>query len=283
MTAQEEQLLNALVERVNQTQLQEKDPDAENLLSRSLQPNPDAIYILAQTVLVQNIALDQARAQVEQLQQQAQQTRQPARATSFLGGLLGRREPESAPAQPQPQQYQPVPQYAQAPPQYAQTQFPQPQYVPVPAEQPSFLRGAMQTAAGVAAGALAFEGVESILHGFGHPAYGWGSPGLMGGGGGGFDRPVEETVVNNYYDEPKAQGGGEHHGLEQGGEQRFHDAADQGGAQLSDASYDTSGDRDELDMGEHDDSLNDDSSGFLDDSGGFDDGGGDDSGGFDNV
>ena len=240
MTPQEEQLLNALVERVNQTQLQEKDPDAEALLNRSLGPNPDAIYILAQTVLVQNIALDQARAQVDQLQQQAQQTRQPARqparATTFLGSLLGRRDPEPAPVQPQPPQYQPVPQYAQAPPpqQYTQTQLPQPQYVPVPAEQPSFLRGAMQTAAGVAAGALAFEGVESILHGFGHPAYGWGSPGLMGGGGG-FDRPVEETVVNNYYDDPNAQGGLERHGLEHGGE-HFHDAADQGGAQLSDAS-----------------------------------------------
>jgi uncharacterized protein len=285
LTPQEEQLLNALTERVNQTQLQEKDPDAEALLNRSLQPNPDAIYILAQTVLVQNIALDQARAQVEQLQQQvqqAQQTRQPARATSFLGGLLGRREPEPMPAEPQPQ-YQPVPQYGQvAPPpqQYAPTQVPQPQYVPVPAEQPSFLRGAVQTAAGVAAGALAFEGVESILHGFGHPAYGWGSPGLMGGG---FDRPVEETVVNNYYDDPNAQGG----------EHGFHDSADQGGAQFSDASYETSGEGDDRDTSDRDVSLNDDSSDFddsgnddgsgFDDSGSFDDGGGFDNGGDDTV
>ena len=304
MTPQEEQLLNALVERVNQTQLQEKDPDAEALLNRSLGPNPDALYILAQTVLVQNIALDQARAQVTQLQQQvqqAQQTRQPAHATSFLGGLLGRREPESAPSQGSQEfvsgsrsgQYQPVPPYAQvAPPpqQYAQTQVPQPQYIPVPAEQPSFLRGATQTAAGVAAGALAFEGVESILHGFGHPAYGGGSPGMMAGG---FDRPAEETVINNYYDDPNAQGGLEHHGLEQGGEDRFRDSADQRGAQLRDASYATSGDDNELDMGERDDPSNDDSSDFdnsgnddgsgFDDSGSFDDGGGFDSGGDDTV
>ena len=93
--------MNALVGRVNQTQLQEKDPDAEALLNRSLRPKPEALYILAQTVLVQNIALYQARARVAQLQQ-AQQTRQPAHATSFLGSLLGRCEPESAPAQPQP-------------------------------------------------------------------------------------------------------------------------------------------------------------------------------------
>lgn len=306
MTPQEEQLLNALVERVNQTQLEEKDLDAEALLNRSLEPNRDALYILAQTVLVQNIALDQARAQVAQLQQQieqAQQTRQPAHATSFLGSLLGRREPESASGQPQPQappsrdpqepvsgswsgQYQPVPQYAQvAPPpqQYAQTQVPQPPYIPVPAGQPSFLRGAMQTAAGVAAGALAFEGVESILHGFGHPAYGWGSPGLMGGG---FDRPVEETVVNNYYGDTNA-----HHGLEQGGEHHFRDSADQGGAQLNDASYVTADDAKQLDQSDRDDSSNygssdfdnsgnDDGSGF-DDSGSFNDGGGFDNGGGD--
>ena len=73
MTPQEEQLLNSLIERVNQTQLQEKDPDAEALLNQSLGRNPDALYIMAQTVLVQNIALDQARAQVIQLQEQVQQ------------------------------------------------------------------------------------------------------------------------------------------------------------------------------------------------------------------
>jgi hypothetical protein len=54
----------------------------------------------------------------------------------------------------------------------------------------------MQTAAGVAAGALAFEGVESILHGmggFGHPGYGMGGfgmgPGMGMMGGSGFERP----------------------------------------------------------------------------------------------
>jgi hypothetical protein len=55
-----------------------------------LAANPDALYVMAQTVLVQNIALDQAKAQVAQLQQQVQQARQqPAHATSFLGNLLG--------------------------------------------------------------------------------------------------------------------------------------------------------------------------------------------------
>ncbi len=321
MTPQEEQLLNSLVERVNQTQLQEKDPDAEALLNRSLGPNQDALYILAQTVLVQNIALEQAKAQVTELQQQAQRARQPAHATSFLGSLLGRHDPEPTPAPaPQPasqlagyQQpgYQPVnPQYAQpAPPPFAQGQYLDPQYAPVQSGPPSFLRGAMQTAAGVAAGALAFEGVEAVLHGiggFGHPGYGWGGPGIGMGGfgmssgmmGGGFERPVEETVVNNYYDEPGAHGA-EHHGLEQGGfdqggfdqgridqggERHFHQSADQSGAQLTDASYNTSGDdRNELDANNADDSANYDDANYdssgSDDGSGFDGGGSDDSGG----
>ena len=153
MTPQEEQLLNSLAERVNQTQLQEKDPDAEALLNRELGGNQDALYILAQSVLVQNIALEQAKAQVTQLQQQVQQAwQQPARATSFLGNLLGHRDPAPPPPQPTylpPQQgYVPPP---PPPPGYVDPQYQQ-QYAP--AGQPSFLRGAMQTAAGVAAGAI---------------------------------------------------------------------------------------------------------------------------------
>ena len=119
MTPQEQELLKQLTDRINQTQLQEKDPDAENMLGHELGANPDALYILAQTVLVQNIALDQAKGQIAQLQQQTQQARQqPAHATSFLGRLLGEKDPQPAPPPPQqqwggpqPPPYQPVQQY----------------------------------------------------------------------------------------------------------------------------------------------------------------------------
>jgi hypothetical protein len=296
VTPQEEQLLNSLVQKINQTQLQEKDPDAEALLNGGLGSNPDALYIMAQTVLVQNIALDQAKAQVAQLQQQVQQARQqPAHATSFLGNLLGHHDPPPQPAYLPPQQtYTPPP----PPPPGYDPQYQQPQYIP--AGQPSFLRGAMQTAAGVAAGALAFEGVEAVLHGmggFGHGGYGmpgmgmggFGMPGMMGAG---FERPVEETVVNNYYDQPGSQHA-EHSGFDQGSqqqEQHFHESSDQlsgqypdqGGAQLSDASYDRgSDDQGSFDNGTNDDGGSDDNI-SQDDGGGFDDGGGGfDSGGFD--
>lgn len=304
MTPQEEQLLNSLVERVNKTQLQEKDPDAETLLNQSLGSNPDALYIMAQTVLVQNIALEQAKAQVAQLQQQLQQARQqPAHATSFLGNLLGHRDPAPLPQPtylpPQQQGYVPPP----PPPPGYDPQYAQPQYIA--AGQPSFLRGAMQTAAGVAAGALAFEGVEAVLHGlggFGHPGFGYGMPGMgmggfgMGSGmmGGGFERPVEETVVNNYYDQPGGQehrmGQTEQGGFDHGGqEQHFHESADQGGAQFSDASYDQTGDdQGTFDNNNQDDTVldgnltqDDGGGGGFDDSGGSDGGGGFDGGGGD--
>ncbi len=277
MTPQEQQLLTQLTQRINQTQLQEKDEDAQNLLGRELGANPDALYIMAQTLVVQNLALEQLKSQVAQLQQARQQ---PVHATSFLGRLFGEHDqpqpprPQQAypPEQPYPSQsqayapqqpqggWQPVPQYPPAPSaQYAPPQYPPPQYVA--AGQPSFFRGAMQTAAGVAAGALVFEGVESLLHPYGHFGGGWG-PGMGGFGmgpgmgpgmgfGGGFERPIEETVVNNYYDQPGPINSGEHrveHNFGGGqdfqggehlrsGEQHFQNTGDGSGAVYSDANY----------------------------------------------
>ena len=51
----------------------------------------------------------------------------------------------------------------------------------------------MQTAAGVAAGEMMFQGMEDLFHGFGGHGGEFGR-GFDGGGGGG------ETVINNYYD-----------------------------------------------------------------------------------
>lgn len=287
MTPQEAQLLNSLIDRLNQTPLQEKDPEAEALLNQRLAGNPDALYMLAQTVLVQNIALDQAKAQVSQLQQQAQQRPQPAHSTSFLGRLLGERDEQPAPPQQAPAPpYQPVPQqYAPAPP-YPQYGLPQQvQYAPV-GGQPSFLRGAMQTAAGVAAGALAFQGVESILHGFGGGGFG---PGYGMGGFGMGERPVE--VINNYYDEP---GRGEHHVADQTGQSsdaydpRNNDSGDnlrgfddRNATAASNQDVSATDDASNFDdQSGYDDQNVDDGSGF-DDSGSFDDGGGGfDGGGF---
>lgn len=274
MTPQESTMLNDLVTKIQQTQLPEKDDEAEQFLQQRLGGNPDAMYILAQTVVVQNIALGQAKAQVQQLQQQVQDAQsrpqQPAHSTSFLGSLLGHHDspppPPQRPAAP-PQYYPPAPQYA-------------PEYAAAPPIPPSgggssFLRSAATTAAGVAAGALAFEGVESLLHGFGHGGGGFGGGGFGGGGFGA--SPGGETVINNYYDDPNQSAGGfgEHHEREAS----FDERPDGQGAQLNDASYepgysDPQG-VDTLDDDQTTGGVGDDSS--YDDSGSFGDGGGDDS------
>jgi hypothetical protein len=232
MTPQEETMLGDLVRRVQSTNLTEKDPDAQNLLDQQLGGHPDALYVLAQTVLVQNYALDQAKRQMEQLKQQAAPPA-PAKASSFLGSIFGHNDP---PQQPAAQSYAPVQQqYAQAPPasqwstpQGGQAYSPQaypPQYAPqaYPPQASggsSFLRSAATTAAGVAAGALAFEGVESLMHGFGqHAGFGGGGFGGFGGDSFGGGAPREE-IVNNYYDSP----GGDR------GEDRYDDRGDRDNA-----------------------------------------------------
>jgi len=229
MTPQEESMLNDLIGRVEQTRLTEKDPEAEDLLNQRLSRNPDALYILAQTVLVQKYALEQAEAQLRQ-------SRQPAHSTSFLGNLLGRRDPAPPPPPPQPA-YGAPPAYGQP---YGQGWSPVPAYgapPPPPGGGSSFLRSAATTAAGVAAGALAFEGVESLMHGFGHSAgFGEGS-GFGGFGGGG---APEETVINNYYQEPgREREDGDASNLQSAGDD-LRDDGDGQDLSLDDSSYDDS-------------------------------------------
>lgn len=291
-------MIGGLIDRVQKTQLPDKDLEAEHYLQAGLGSNRDALYILSQTVLVQQYALDQAQRQLADLKTQLDQARQqpPAepRHTSFLGSIFGshdddkenRTDRQSLPQQQgrgaQTTPYTPVPNYA--PPQpvygqpgYGQSGYGQPVgYPPQPGGfgQPGggFLRGAMQTAAGVAAGALAFQGVESLLHGFG------------GYGGGESGRP---EVINNYYGD--ADRGSDSRGLADYNSQNT--LATEAGNNDIDAdrfsgSTDTSGqsDADNLsasdDSGSFDDNLNDGGDSFSESGDSFSDdslGGGDDS------
>ncbi len=257
MNPQEQQMIAGLIQRVENTPLADKDPEAERYLQQGLGRNPDALYVLAQTVLVQGYALEQAQKQLADLRAQAQQIQQqPPKHTSFLGSIFGSDEP----ARPAPLSgatqpgYAPVPNYGPpSAPAYAQ-----PVYQQAPQQAGGgFLRGAMQTAAGVAAGAVAFEGIESLMHGFG--GHGGGSSfGSFGGG----DAPREE-IVNNYYGD-RDQG---EHGHERGfaGNDDIEDRRDDTTNTPSDFA-DTSGD---------DDASSDDFS--SDDSGDSGDAGSDDS------
>jgi uncharacterized protein len=274
MTPQEQEMIGDLMDRVQKTQLTEKDMDAEQMLQQGLGKNSDALYILAQTVLVQKYALEQAQAQLAQAKAQIEQMQQhpePKHATSFLGSLLGRNEaPAPPPPPPPPQGYAPQQGY--------------PQYAPVgggygaPTGGGGFLRNAMQTATGVAAGALAFEGIESLMHGFGHAAgYGQG----FGGFGGEGQRPAEE-VVNNYYGDDRGAGSGHEVSADERalGQQQDRDFGSLDSKSDRDSLYgagddsSSSGDDSDSDSDTNlDDSSSDSGSDFGDDgSGGGDDG-----------
>jgi uncharacterized protein len=205
MTPEERKMLEDLANRVSQTPAPPIDKEAEEFIRTRIGSRPDALYLMTQTVLIQNLALEQAKQQIQQLQQNAG-TPATQSSGSFLGGSGGQRPSNTGSQQ----------QTSYAPP-------PPPAYQPVPVSGPSsssspgsvlgggggsFLRGAAQTAAGVAAGALAFEGISSLFHGGEHlGGFGGGGGGLFGGGGiGGYGGAPEETSVNNYYDSPGPEG-----------------------------------------------------------------------------
>ncbi|MCU1314616.1 MAG: putative periplasmic ligand-binding sensor protein, partial [Acidobacteriaceae bacterium] len=112
MTPQEQKMLDDLMARVDSTRLEEKDPEAAQRIEQWIARNRDAAYILAQTVLVQSYALEQAKAQMQALQQQIQalqqqsQSSQQSKPASFLGSLFGHKEepPAQQPSYAAPRQ-----------------------------------------------------------------------------------------------------------------------------------------------------------------------------------
>lgn len=205
MNQQERDLLTNLVTRLRQSPPQDRDQEAEGMIGDLVRDKPDTPYVLAQTVLIQDYALHQAQARIADLEQQLQAQQSRHEGGGFLGAIFGVGKPPQPQPQPQPT-YRPQPSYAQpaqgpwgpAPVGAAPTMFAQ-------SAQPSFLRSAATTAAGIAGGALLFQGIESLFGGHGYGVGlgggGFGGVGYGGFGGGGFmPQPgITETVVNNYY------------------------------------------------------------------------------------
>lgn len=205
MTPEERQLLTALSDRIRQTPAQDRDPEAERMIGQLVQARPDTPYVLAQTVIMQDFALRNAQSQIAELQRQLQEARSappPRQGGSFLGNLFGT-QPAPAPSVPPSGPWGQAA-YAPPPPQPA---YP-PAYQPVmmqPSQTSGFLRQAATTAAGIAGGALLFEGIQSLFSG--HAGYGGFGPGYGGGpalwGGEGFaprESLSETTIINNYGD-----------------------------------------------------------------------------------
>src|SRR5690349_9017819 len=86
MTPQERELITALLARLQQQANQPKDTEAEALIRQGMAAQPDAPYLLVQTVLIQDMALHNAQERIAALEQQVAARAAAPQSTSFLGG-----------------------------------------------------------------------------------------------------------------------------------------------------------------------------------------------------
>jgi uncharacterized protein len=240
MTPDERALIESLFQRLAAADRPEKDREADDLIRQQITKAPAAPYLLVQTVLVQEQALIGAQSRIAELEKQVAETEKPK--TSFLGGLTGPwgGRPAASPSAPPtgwrapspnpgyaPQAYggqgQP---YGQQP--YGQQGYGQPGYGQQAYGQQAgggFLRQALTTAAGVAGGALLFQGISSLLsHNAGSFGPALASSGLDGAGGSSAqaDAPIENYAPPAAPEPTYADGGYQ----------------DQGGYDTSNAGYD---------------------------------------------
>ncbi len=224
MNPEERTLLSDLFRHLRDAESQPRDAEAERFIQEMLQGQPAAPYYMAQAVLVQQQALAGAQKRIEELERQvkeAQSRAQPAGGGgSFLSNALGRGgpwgggEPVRSPAPavaPDPARSPappvrgtwgapPPPAGGYARPGQGQPGFGGPGFGPqAQASGGGFLRGAAQTAAGVAGGMIAASAISSM---FSH------SPGPFGGAGAadaahqapdqGFAAPAPEMQTVDY-------------------------------------------------------------------------------------
>lgn len=175
METQDRQAIDGLFNRLDQVDRQNapRDPEAEALIKQRVGQSPNAPYLMAQTIVMQDFALEEAQRRIEELERRAQE--RPASGGGFLSGLFGggSREPE-----PQPRRSA-VPSVSAggspmgapmgspsspmgAPGFGSQAQGAQPGQ---PARGGGFLAGAAQTAVGVAGGMLLGSAVASMFGG----------------------------------------------------------------------------------------------------------------------
>jgi hypothetical protein len=159
MNFQEREQLTQFLQQLALAKGGPKDPEAHALIESAVACQPDATYLLVQRSLLQDQALQAAQAQIASLQAEVQRSKAPTPgAGSFLDGTVWGRNPASSA-------------FAQSPVAPPATTLP-PAYSPAPApmaaapsrfQAPSFLTSMATTAAGVAAGAFLFQGIESLM------------------------------------------------------------------------------------------------------------------------
>jgi uncharacterized protein len=201
MTSEERTLISTLFDRLNSAATQPKDVQADEYIRTEVSQQPSAPYLLVQSTLVMQQALAAAQTRIADLEKQLAAAQRPGQepSGSFLSGMANLFGVGQSPAQPPRAPQAPPPLPSQSPSLSPLSPPPLPQTGRSPAGG-SFLQGALSTAAGVAGGALLFQGIQNLL---GHNPGQFG--GLVGPSGGivGGNEPVvaENTeVVNNVFE-----------------------------------------------------------------------------------
>ncbi|MBQ5946584.1 DUF2076 family protein [Massilia sp. ST3] len=149
MSPSDAQLLHDFLGQLVQARGIQKDPEADALIQRAVQQQPDAAYLLVQRALLMEQALDSARARIAALENQVN-TAQQSRGGGFLDHVWGRGRSQHAHA-PQHYQHAHSPSYQHAIP-------------GAMGRGGGFLGTMAATAAGVAAGSFLFHGLDNLFH-----------------------------------------------------------------------------------------------------------------------
>lgn len=171
MNTKEREQLNNFLSQLVAAHPGQKDAEAESLIRDAVARQPDAAYLLVQKAFLQEQAIVSAQNRIEQLQGEIDALRANQGRNAFTNSdAWGNSAPRMA---PQPAVAAPA----------------------APAQTPSWgsgwLGNVATTAAGVAAGAFLFQGIENLI---GHH----GNNGLFGGNA--LLQPSESTVINNFFE-----------------------------------------------------------------------------------
>jgi uncharacterized protein len=189
MNAQERAALENFLDHLVQIHGVDKIAEADLMIRRALERQPDAAYLLVQRALLLGQALDAAKARIADLERGQAGSNRGFLSSGTSGWSAANQGPSvtGAPVPPTqgpssvapPSGFAPPPGFA-APP-------------PSPGAGGSFLGQVAATAAGVAGGAFLFEGIEGLLghHGTAIPAQ----------AGTAFP---EDVTINNYYNSSDA-------------------------------------------------------------------------------